>query len=126
MVKKPRLAYDISRPWSTSRPPCGGLKPSTSAAVTQVMPGPLVDPRGLRDAIAREEARLLHLQTELGHAQARVAELKTTLAAHEGPVEISPVAPSTALEKVALFRSRFRGRDDIYVLSRTSVVKGSR
>jgi hypothetical protein len=78
------------------------------------MPGTLVDPRGLRDAIAREEARLLHLQTELGHAQARVAELKTTLAAHEGPVEISPVAPSTALEKVALFRSRFRGRDDIY------------
>jgi hypothetical protein len=75
---------------------------------------PFVDPRGLRDAIAREEARLLHLQTELGHAQARLAELKTTLAAHEGPVETSPAAPSTALEKIALFRSRFRGRDDIY------------
>ena len=35
------------------------------------MPGPLVDPRSLRDAIAREESRLLHLNTELGHAQAR-------------------------------------------------------
>ena len=78
------------------------------------MPGPLLDPRGVRDAIAREEARLLHLQTELGHAQTRLAELKTALAAHEGPVEASPPAPSTPLEKVALFRSRFRGRGDIY------------
>jgi len=57
---------------------------------------------------------LLHLQTELGHAQARLAELKMALAVHEGPVETSPPAPSTAVEKVALFRSLFRGRDDIY------------
>jgi hypothetical protein len=78
------------------------------------MPDPLVDPRSLRDAIARQESRLLHLHTELGQAQARLAELKTTLAAHEGAVETSPTAPSTALEKVALFRARFRGRDDIY------------
>jgi hypothetical protein len=78
------------------------------------MPGPLVDPRSLRDALAREESRLLHLKTELGHTQARLAELKTTLAAHGQPVETSPSAPSTASEKVALFRSRFRGRDDIY------------
>jgi superfamily II DNA or RNA helicase len=78
------------------------------------MPGPPADPRSLRDAIVREESHLLHLQTVLGHAQARLAELKTTLAAHEGPVGASPPAPSTALEKVALFRSRFRGRDDIY------------
>jgi hypothetical protein len=78
------------------------------------MPDPLVDPRLLRDAIARQESRLLHLQTELGQAQARLAELKKTLAAHEGAVETSPTAPSTALEKVTLFRARFRGRDDIY------------
>ena len=78
------------------------------------MLGPLVDPRSLRDAIAREESRLLCLKTELGHAQARLAEHKTTLAAHGDPVETSPSAPSTAVEKVALFRSRFRGRDDIY------------
>jgi superfamily II DNA or RNA helicase len=78
------------------------------------MPDPLVDPRSLRDAIARQESRLLHLQTELGQAQARLAELKTSLAAHEGAIETSPTAPSTALEKVALFRARFRGRDDIY------------
>jgi hypothetical protein len=77
------------------------------------MPGPLVDPRSLRDAIGPEESRLLHLKTELGHAQARLAELKTTLAAHGEPVETSPSAPSTASEKVALFRFRFRGRDDI-------------
>jgi hypothetical protein len=78
------------------------------------MPGPLVDPRSLRHAIAREESRLLPLETELGHAQARLAKLKTTLAAPEEPVETSPPAPSTALEKVALFPSHFRGRDDIY------------
>jgi hypothetical protein len=82
--------------------------------VAPAMPGPLVDPRSLRDALAREESRLLHLKTELGHTQARLAELKTTLAAHGQPVETSPSAPSTASEKVALFRSRFRGRDDIY------------
>jgi superfamily II DNA or RNA helicase len=78
------------------------------------MPGPLVDPRSLRDAIAREESRLLRLQAELGHAQAHLAELKTTLAAHGKPIETAPSAPSTAAEKVALFRARFRGRDDIY------------
>jgi superfamily II DNA or RNA helicase len=78
------------------------------------MPGPLVDPRSVRDAIAREESRLVHLKTELGHTQARLAELKTILAAHGEPVETSPSAPATASEKVALFRSRFRGRDDIY------------
>jgi hypothetical protein len=78
------------------------------------MPDPLADPRSLRDTIARQESCLLHLQTELGQAQARLAELKTTLAAHEGAVETSPTAPSTALEKVALFRARFRGRNDIY------------
>src|SRR5215472_16861850 len=43
-----------------------------------------------------------------------LAELKTILAAHGEPVAASPSAPSTASEKVALFRSRFRGRDDIY------------
>ena len=82
--------------------------------MTAAMPGPLVDPRSLRDAIVREESRLVHLKTELGHAQTRLAELKTNLAAHGEPVEASPSAPSTASEKVALFRSRFRGRDDIY------------
>ena len=72
------------------------------------MPDPLVDPRSLRDAIAHEESRLLHLQTELGHAHARLAALKTTLAAHEGAVENSPPAPSTAKEKIALFRISIR------------------
>jgi len=89
-------------------------RPAHDIRATSRNPGPPVDPRSLRDAIAREESRLLHLQTELGQAQARLAELKTTLAAHEGPVETSPPVPSTALEKVALFRSRFRGRHDIY------------
>lgn len=79
------------------------------------MPDPLVDPRSLRDAIAREESRLIHLQTEFGHAHARLATLKTTFAAHEGAVENAPLAPSTAKEKIALFRSRSRGRNTVFV-----------
>jgi hypothetical protein len=102
------------RPGATGQRLFGNPEPRAGATVTLAMPGPLVDPRSLHDAIAREESRLLHLQTELGHAQARLAELKANLAAHEGAVETSPPAPSTALEKVALFRARFRGRDDIY------------
>jgi superfamily II DNA or RNA helicase len=82
--------------------------------VTLAMPGPPVDPRSLRDAIACEESRVLRLQAELGHTQSRLAELKTTLAAHGEAGEASPAAPSTPAEKIALFRARFRGRGDIY------------
>ena len=75
---------------------------------------PSPDQQSIRDAIAREESRLLRLEAGISEAQARLTTLKTALAARGEPIETSPSAPSTALEKVALFRSLFRGRDDIY------------
>ena len=113
MQETRRFAYSILTT-PRKRRPFGSLAPRVSGRVTPAMPGSPVDPRSLRDAIAREESRLVQLKTELGHTQVRLAELKTILATHGEPVEASPSAPSTASEKVALFRSRFRGRDDIY------------
>ena len=75
---------------------------------------PSPDQQSIRDAIAREESRLLRLEAGITEAQARLTTLKTALAARGEPIETSPSAPSTAVEKVALFRSLFRGRDDIY------------
>src|SRR5438552_4547852 len=112
--RRPVLLTTSRRPGATGSRLFDTPEPRAGATVTPAMPGPLPDPRSVCDAIAREESRLLHLQTDLGHAQARLAELKATLAAHEGAVQTSPPAPSTALEKIALFRARFRGRDDIY------------
>ncbi len=70
--------------------------------------------RSIRDAIADEESQLLRLETELIEARARLAALKSALGAQRGSIQASSSAPSTAVEKVALFRSRFRGRADIY------------
>jgi len=84
------------------------------------MTPPPLDQQSIRDAIARGESRLLRLEEELTEAQTRLAALKTTLAAQSGSTETASLtrcsrsAPSTAAEKVALFRSRFRGRADIY------------
>ncbi len=84
------------------------------------MTPPPLDQRSIRDTIAREESRLLRLEEELTEAQSRLAALKAALAAQtESPAisssaEFPRSAPSTAAEKVTLFRSRFRGREDVY------------
>ncbi len=81
---------------------------------------PPPEQRSIRDAIAHEESRLLRIEEELREAQARLASLKTTLAIQGDSPQGAPVGkarpstPATATEKVALFRSRFRGRDDVY------------
>lgn len=81
---------------------------------------PPPEPRSIRDAIAHEESRLLRIEEELREAQARLASLKTALAIQGNSPQgvparkASPSTPATATEKVALFRSRFRGRADIY------------
>src|SRR5437867_10726580 len=75
---------------------------------------PSPDQQSIRDAIAREESRLLRVEAEITEAQGRLTTLKTAPAARAEPIAPSPSAPSTAVEKVALFRSLFRGRDDIY------------
>src|SRR2546425_187964 len=80
---------------------------------------PPPDQQSIRDAIAREESRLLRLEEELTEAQARLLSLKAALAAQSDSTEISLSensvlsASSTAVEKIALFCSRFRGREDV-------------
>jgi len=81
---------------------------------------PPPDQQSIRDAIAREESRLLRLEEERTQAQARLAALKTAWAAQSDSTEtlssadVLLSAHATAVEKVALFRSRFQGRKDIY------------
>ncbi len=74
----------------------------------------------IRDAIAREEARIARLEGELKQTQARLQSLRAELSARppSPPDSLAPVswtgAPVTSAEKVALFRSVFRGREDVY------------
>ena len=72
------------------------------------------------DAIAREEARVARLEKELEQSRAALESLRAeTEAARLSPPTApalipSPSAPVTSSEKVALFRSLFRGREDVY------------
>jgi hypothetical protein len=75
--------------------------------------------RGLEAELAAEEQRMRELDEERGRAKKRVDELRTQLAsAASAPALVSaPVAaaaPQSPREKVRLFRSLFRGRDDLY------------
>src|SRR5881409_4129398 len=78
------------------------------------------DQQSIRDAITREESQLLRLEEELTEAQARLLSLKAALGTQSDSTEMSLSGDSalstssTVAEKVALFRSRFRGREDIY------------
>src|SRR5438876_4786407 len=94
--------------------PFGRPPHRVSARVKPTMALPSPDQQPIRDAIAREESRLLRLEAGISEAQARLTTLKTALAARGEPIETSPSTLSTAVEKVALFRSRFRGREDMY------------
>ena len=82
------------------------------------------------DAIAREEARVARLEKELEESRTALESLRTVLAAGRlppptAPVVIpSPTAPVTSSEKVALFRSLFRGREDVYPKLWTNVKTG--
>ena len=75
----------------------------------------------LREAIAREEARVAHLDDERRLAQSRLDALQGELAAFGAlppgrllPLVPEPTRPDTSAEKVTLFRHLFRGRDDLY------------
>jgi len=78
----------------------------------------------LRQAIAREEVLLAELSHKHNKSRERLAALKTELATLEStPVTpstpaIQPVAdiPTTAEEKISLFRQLFRGRNDVFPL----------
>jgi superfamily II DNA or RNA helicase len=72
--------------------------------------------------IAREESRLADLRAEVETAAARLAGLREQLAALPAvQVPLQPklipdvsIAPATNAAKVDLFRSLFRGRDDVF------------
>jgi hypothetical protein len=71
--------------------------------------------------IAREEARLTHLELERERANRRLEALREQLAAaspRAAPPDRLPLpttsVPTTPLEKVALFRALFRGREDVF------------
>ena len=78
--------------------------------------------QSLRQAIAREEANLAALEQKGQKSRGRLAELKAELAAIAStPTPPSPPrkrpgvdTPTTAIEKISLFRQLFRGRDDVY------------
>ena len=67
-------------------------------------------------AIDREQALIGRLGREREEALARVRSLQAQLGTPGEDVDcsVSPSPPSTAGEKVALFRSLFRGRDDVF------------
>ncbi len=83
------------------------------------------NPESIRHRIAEEETKLARIEKERGEALAKLQELKDQLAVEDSaPLPPKPVpsdslpfpskAPSTHAEKVALFRSLFRGREDVF------------
>jgi len=81
------------------------------------MPSP---EESIHDAIAREEARLARLKEEIAETHTLLESLRAQTATRlpSLPAPVLPVGltsvPATSTEKVALFRSRFRGREDLY------------
>lgn len=80
------------------------------------------------EAIAREQARLAGLDSEREVVGARLqalrAELNSLVAEPLAPYPLSHLPsktlPATPSEKIALFRSLFRGRDDVFARMWTS------
>lgn len=75
----------------------------------------------LREAVAREEARVARLEEARRQAQGRLDVLRMELAGPDAPAHDrrlpllpDPARPETSAEKVSLFRQLFRGRDDLY------------
>jgi hypothetical protein len=76
----------------------------------------------LHEAIAQEELALAKLEAQLAESRHRLAALRVDLAALDTDTEVHarpPLAfeapiPQTPADKVKLFRSLFRGREDIF------------
>ncbi len=76
----------------------------------------------IRDAIAQEDALLVTLEAQQDESRHRLTALRAELAAFNAEPEIqvrppraieAPI-PRTATDKIRLFRSLFRGREDIF------------
>jgi hypothetical protein len=76
----------------------------------------------LLHALAQEEARLARLRVEQSDSRLRIGALQAELASLGAepeirvrvPLAIDTPVPRTSAEKVTLFRSLFRGRDDVF------------
>ncbi len=86
-----------------------------------------------KQELARLEARLAKLEEERRSVEAQIARLRDELAASPGPpIAVAPpptrraTTPAAPHEKVALFRSLFRGRDDVFPLSWSNPRKGTK
>ena len=88
--------------------------------------------RALLDAIARKQHELLEFERRRDVAKRSLEHLTAQLEALDGPKPDLPVqtaltgavVPLTGPEKVALFRSLFRGRDDVFPVLWTSTKSG--
>ena len=74
----------------------------------------------LRRQLAAEELRLERVEAERAEIHARMTALRHQLrdtavetGSHSLPI-LPPEVPATAAEKVGLFRSLFRGREDVF------------
>ena len=72
------------------------------------------DRKALAAQIAREEARLTELAAEQTVARQRLEALRAQLVLPHQTAATAAPAPQTNEEKVALFRSLFRGRTDVF------------
>jgi hypothetical protein len=76
----------------------------------------------LLQAIAQEEARLVQLEADQADSRRRLGTLQAELASLGAepdirvrlPVAVEARVPKTSPEKVKLFRSLFRGREDVF------------
>src|SRR3989442_765671 len=82
------------------------------------------------ESIAREEARVARLESELKESRAALESLRAKLLAGRLSPPSAPAlipsapVPATSSEKVALFRSMFRGREDLWPKLWTNVKTG--
>ncbi len=82
----------------------------------------------LRDELKREEKRLVNLDAKREQVVQRIAELKRAMSLSPAQPPAEDVAPPRALtsaKKIALFRSLFRGRTDVFPTRWVNAKKGT-
>ena len=83
----------------------------------------------LREQIAKEAARLAQLEAELSSTKTRLGELQSRIPAGSSTPARAPLLLVKGLsvqEKVALFKSLFRGRVDVYPRLWENLAKGKK
>jgi len=80
--------------------------------------------KAIAEEIARDEARLAHLDEERRAISLRLLELRSQFEILDQQENHTETSAFTPLEKIALFRSLFRGRTDVYPKLWTNRVGG--